>query len=146
MGTLTAPDFHVCTLKRSNHFSSTHPGWTYGFPELCDGHRAAIAGSTRISNPGCYPTGFIALTRPLVAAGLLAEGTALTVNAISGYSGGGKALMAVYEDASNPCEPWGAYGFSLAHKHLPEMALYSQLGVQPVFQVSGLGSLVVSRS
>jgi N-acetyl-gamma-glutamyl-phosphate reductase len=57
------------------------------------------------------------------------------VNAISGYSGGGKALMAVYENEKEPCEPWGAYGFGLAHKHLAEMALYSRLGVKPIFQV-----------
>ena len=69
--------------------------------------------SKRIANPGCYPTGFIGLTRPLVDAGILKEGTKLTVNAISGYSGGGKGLMEIYEDDSNNHEPWGAYGFSL---------------------------------
>lgn len=106
--------------------------WDYGFPELSKEQRTAIGKSKRISNPGCYPTGFIGLTRPLVDAGILPEGTALTVNAISGYSGGGKALMNVFENEAH--EPWGAYGLSLKHKHTPEMAKYSKLNKQPIFQ------------
>ena len=108
------------------------PEFTYGFAEMCPGQRALIKNSKRISNPGCYPTGFIALTRPLVEAGLLKKNQGLTVNAISGYSGGGKALMEIHE--AGEAEPWGAYGFNLAHKHLPEMAKYSKLGKQPIFQ------------
>jgi len=73
------------------------------------------------------------LTRPLVDAGILAEGTPVTVNAISGYSGGGKGLMEIYESSDNH-EPWGTYGLTLAHKHLPEMAKYSRLGTEPIFQ------------
>jgi N-acetyl-gamma-glutamyl-phosphate reductase len=73
----------------------------------------------------------IALTRPLVDAGLLPEGTGLVVHAVSGYSGGGKALMKIHEDGE--AEPWGAYGFNLKHKHLPEMAEYSKVGKAPVF-------------
>jgi N-acetyl-gamma-glutamyl-phosphate reductase len=91
-----------------------------------------LAKSKRIANPGCYPTGFIGLTRPLVDAGILKEGTPLTVNAISGYSGGGKSLMEIYETCDH--EPWSGYGFSLQHKHLPEMAKYSRLGRKPIFQ------------
>lgn len=106
--------------------------WDYGFPELSEEQRSKLEKSKRISNPGCYPTGFIGLTRPLVEAGILKEGTALTVNAISGYSGGGKGLMSIYENEEH--EPWGAYGFSLNHKHLPEMAKYSKLGKKPIFQ------------
>mmetsp|Transcript_27113 Transcript_27113/g.42127 ORF Transcript_27113/g.42127 Transcript_27113/m.42127 type:complete len:358 (-) Transcript_27113:46-1119(-) len=106
--------------------------WVYGFPEMSKDQRAAIESSKRISNPGCYPTGFISISRPLVDAGLIQPGTALTVNAISGYSGGGKALMEVYE--SGDAEPWGAYGFGLAHKHIPEMTKYSNLGKAPIFQ------------
>lgn len=106
--------------------------WDYGFPELCKAQKESIQKSKRISNPGCYPTGFIALTRPLVDAGIIPEGTPLTVNAVSGYSGGGKALMEIYE--SGESEPWGAYGFSLQHKHIPEMAKYSNLGASPIFQ------------
>ena len=85
--------------------------WTYGFPELCKSQKDALRSSKRISNPGCYPTGFIALTRPLVDAGLIPTDAPLTVNAISGYSGGGKGLIGIYE--SDDHEPWGAYGFSM---------------------------------
>lgn len=81
---------------------------------------------------GCYPTGFIALTRPLVDAGILPRGTPVTVNAISGYSGGGKGLMKIFEQEEH--EPWGTYGLGLKHKHVPEMALYSGLGIAPIFQ------------
>jgi N-acetyl-gamma-glutamyl-phosphate reductase len=116
-------------------------GWVYGFPELCPGQKEAVASSTRIANPGCYPTGFIALTRPLVDAGLLAEGTPLVVHAVSGYSGGGKGLIKVYEEGGDTVEPWGAYGFNLKHKHLPEMAKYSGLGKTPVFCPS-VGSFI----
>jgi N-acetyl-gamma-glutamyl-phosphate reductase len=108
------------------------PNWVYGFPELSKENRAKLEKSKRIANPGCYPTGFIGLTRPLVDAGILKEGTALTVNAISGYSGGGKGLMNIFENEEH--EPWGAYGFNLDHKHLPEMAEYSRLGKKPIFQ------------
>jgi N-acetyl-gamma-glutamyl-phosphate reductase len=79
--------------------------------ELSKEQRAALSKSKRISNPGCYPTGFIGLTRPLVDAGLIPKGTPLTINAISGYSGGGKELMKIFEEGK--AEPWGAYGFSL---------------------------------
>jgi len=106
--------------------------WVYGFPELSADQKSAICDSKRIANPGCYPTGFIALTRPLVDAGIVPVGSPLTVNAISGYSGGGKALMGIYE--SGEAEPWGAYGFALKHKHIPEMTKYSNLGVPPIFQ------------
>jgi N-acetyl-gamma-glutamyl-phosphate reductase len=100
--------------------------------ELSKDQRDALTKSKRISNPGCYPTGFIGLTRPLVDAGILPKGTPLTVNAISGYSGGGKGLMEIFETEEH--EPWAGYGFSLAHKHLPEMAEYSLLGRKPIFQ------------
>lgn len=106
--------------------------WTYGFPELSKEQRSSLEKSKRISNPGCYPTGFIGLTRPLVDAGMIPKGTPLTVNAISGYSGGGKALMAVYE--SDDHEPWGSYGFGLKHKHIPEMEKYSGIAKKPLFQ------------
>ena len=110
----------------------TDPEWVYGLPELNPAQRSAIETSRRIANPGCYPTGFISLTRPLVDAGLLRRDAALTVSAVSGYSGGGKALMEVYEGSADH-EPWGAYGFNLEHKHLPEMAMYSRLVNAPVF-------------
>lgn len=100
--------------------------------ELSKEQRANLSKSKRISNPGCYPTGFIGLTRPLVDAGILPKGTPLTVNAVSGYSGGGKGLMEIFETSEH--EAWSGYGFSLNHKHLPEMAEYSLLGKKPIFQ------------
>jgi N-acetyl-gamma-glutamyl-phosphate reductase len=100
--------------------------------ELSKEQRKALEKAKRISNPGCYPTGFIALTRPLVDAGILPVGTPVTVNAISGYSGGGKALMNIYETEEH--EPWGTYGLSLSHKHVPEMSKYSKLNYKPIFQ------------
>jgi N-acetyl-gamma-glutamyl-phosphate reductase len=107
-------------------------GWTYGFPEMRPGQRQAVADARRVSNPGCYPTGFIALVGPLVRAGLIPADFPLTVNAVSGYSGGGKGLIAEFEregakDAFRP------YGLTLQHKHLPEMAAYTGLGHPPVF-------------
>ena len=83
-------------------------GWVYGFPELNPEQRDAVVNSKRIANPGCYPTGMIALTRPLVDAGYIPEGTGLVVHAVSGYSGGGKQLMAIHH--AGDAEPWGAYG------------------------------------
>eukprot|EP00584_Thalassiosira_punctigera_P003365 CAMPEP_0172526158 /NCGR_PEP_ID=MMETSP1067-20121228/1131_1 /TAXON_ID=265564 ORGANISM="Thalassiosira punctigera, Strain Tpunct2005C2" /NCGR_SAMPLE_ID=MMETSP1067 /ASSEMBLY_ACC=CAM_ASM_000444 /LENGTH=367 /DNA_ID=CAMNT_0013309603 /DNA_START=73 /DNA_END=1173 /DNA_ORIENTATION=+ len=106
--------------------------WTYGFPELSESQREEIKSSKRISNPGCYPTGFIALVRPLVDAGIVPADAPLTVNAISGYSGGGKGLIEIYEGDDH--EPWGAYGYSMSHKHLPEMAKYTGLTKEPIFQ------------
>eukprot|EP00980_Cylindrotheca_fusiformis_P006614 scaffold1390_cov138-Cylindrotheca_fusiformis.AAC.17 len=106
--------------------------WDYGFPELSKDQKEKLSKSKRIANPGCYPTGFISLTRPLVDAGIIPKGTPLTVNAISGYSGGGKGLMELFETGDH--EPWSGYGFNLAHKHLPEMAEYSGLGKKPIFQ------------
>ena len=110
----------------------TNPDWAYGFPELCESQRSTIASSRRISNPGCYPTGFIGLTRPLIDAGLLDKEASLSVSAVSGYSGGGKALMQIYE-GPEPNEPWGAYGLSLTHKHMPEMAFHTGLEKPPIF-------------
>ena len=108
----------------------TAAGWTYGFPEL--GHD--VAGSMRVSNPGCYPTGFLALVAPLVRAGLIARDWPLTVNAVSGYSGGGKALIERFD--GDPELAYRDYGFSLAHKHLPEMQRYAGLDHAPVFAPS----------
>ena len=100
--------------------------------ELSKDQKDALQTSKRISNPGCYPTGFIALIRPLVDAGIVPADTPLTVNAISGYTGGGNALIDIFENDEH--EPWGAYGYSMSHKHLPEMAKYTGLNKQPIFQ------------
>ena len=115
------------------------PGWTYGFPEMARGQADAIAKARFVANPGCYPTGVIAMVRPLVEAGLLPADFPVTVNAVSGYSGGGKALIAAFEDpkAANRIEAaWHAYGLSLAHKHVPEMQAYSRLAHPPLFAPS----------
>ncbi|MCA3698231.1 MAG: N-acetyl-gamma-glutamyl-phosphate reductase, partial [Brevundimonas sp.] len=104
----------------------TATGWTYGFPEMDAVQRGEIFGSHRVSNPGCYPTGFIGLMRPLVKAGIFPAEWGVTVNAVSGYSGGGKSMIAEFEDKSG-APPYRAYGLSLRHKHVPEMTKYSGL-------------------
>ena len=116
----------------------TAPGWTYGFPEMDAGQRAAVAGSTRVSNPGCYPTGFIALMRPLVKAGLVPTDHPVSVNAVSGYSGGGKAMIAEFE-APGAATAHRAYGLSLTHKHVPEMTRHAGLS-RPVLFAPAVGN------
>ncbi len=114
------------------------PGWTYGFAEMAREQRDAIRTATRVSNPGCYPTGFIGLVRPLVAAGLIPPDFPATVNAISGYSGGGKGLIAEF-DAPAPAgtsDAYRPYGLNLAHKHLAEMQTYAGLSHAPLFAPS----------
>ncbi|MEM7688032.1 MAG: N-acetyl-gamma-glutamyl-phosphate reductase [Pseudomonadota bacterium] len=115
--------------------SSAHrvaDGWTYGFPEII-GHER-IANAQFVSNPGCYPTGFLALVAPLVSAGLLPADWPYTVNAVSGYSGGGKALIDRF--AADPEVAFRAYGLAGGHKHLPEMQAYASLKFPPVFSPS----------
>ncbi|WP_187334386.1 N-acetyl-gamma-glutamyl-phosphate reductase [Novosphingopyxis iocasae] len=109
----------------------TDPAWTYGFAELNSGQRAAIENARLVSNPGCYPTGFLALVAPLVAQGLLPADWPYSVNAVSGYSGGGKALIERYEQAEAPA--FRAYGLTLEHKHLPEMKAHAGLAETPIF-------------
>jgi N-acetyl-gamma-glutamyl-phosphate reductase len=114
----------------------TNPDWTYGFPEMAKGQRQAIAASRRVSNPGCYPTGFIALVRPLVAAGLLPATWPVTVNAVSGYSGGGRSMIAEFEapgPSPRAAEAFRLYGLDLDHKHAPEMQCYAGLRRAPLF-------------
>lgn len=129
---LVAADNDRTVLIDASTAHRINPDWDYGFPELNADQRARIAKSKRIANPGCYATGFIALTAPLVDAGLLKPSAALVASAISGYSGGGKPLIGVFE-GSEPHEPWGAYGFNLNHKHLPEMRRFSGLDAPPIF-------------
>jgi N-acetyl-gamma-glutamyl-phosphate reductase len=114
----------------------TAPGWAYGFPEMSGGQRAAIRASHRIANPGCWPTGFVALVRPLIEAGLVPADWPLTVHGVSGYSGGGKGMIAEFEDAAadhHTDVPFRLYGLGLAHKHLPEMQAYAHLTRRPLF-------------
>ena len=108
-------------------------GWTYGFPELEPGHRDVLANSRFVANPGCWPTGFLALVRPLVLAGLLPADWPVTVSGASGYSGGGKAMIADYEGEAGASSAFRPYGLSLAHKHIPEMTRYSGLAHPPIF-------------
>ncbi|MGQ3041761.1 MAG: N-acetyl-gamma-glutamyl-phosphate reductase [Brevundimonas sp.] len=114
------------------------PDWTYGFAEMAPGQREAIAGSTRVSNPGCYPTGFIGLVRPLVSAGIIPAGWPVTINAVSGYSGGGKAMIAEFEDGEG-APPFRAYGMTLKHKHVPEMTKHTGLE-RPVLFAPAVGA------
>lgn len=110
--------------------------WVYGFAEMAKDQRAAIAKSKRISNPGCYPTGFIGLVRPLVEAGLLPVDYPVTVNAVSGYSGGGKGMISMFEDetsAQYTQEAFKAYALGQAHKHPPEMKVHTGLSHLPMF-------------
>jgi N-acetyl-gamma-glutamyl-phosphate reductase len=106
-------------------------GWVYGFAELAGGQAAAIAGSRRVANPGCYPTGGIALIRPLVDAGLLPADHPVTVNAVSGYTGGGKSMIEAYRSGTAPA--FELYGLGLEHKHVPELQTYSRLARRPIF-------------
>lgn len=107
------------------------PGWTYGFPELTAGQAAAVAASRRVTNPGCYPTGAIALVRPLVEAGLMPADYPVSVNAVSGYSGGGKSMIQSYDAGTAPA--FELYGLGLEHKHVPELQKYGKLTRRPIF-------------
>ena len=111
-------------------------GWTYGLPELDPGRRALIGGAPRVSNPGCYPSGFVLLVRPLVDAGLLPPDAALSAHALSGYSGGGRALIERWESPGNGLAglPFEApYALDRVHKHIPEMTRYAGLVRDPQF-------------
>lgn len=114
--------------------SSAHrvaPGWIYGFPELEPGQADAIAAGRRVANPGCYPTGAIALIRPLVDAGLIPGNYPITINAVSGYSGGGRSLIEAFESGTAPS--FETYGLSFEHKHVPETQTYARLTRRPIF-------------
>jgi N-acetyl-gamma-glutamyl-phosphate reductase len=111
-----------------------HPDWTYGFPEMQAGQAAKIARARKVANPGCYPTGAIGLLRPLVDAGLLASDYPITINAVSGYSGGGKSMIAAHESIGGPA--FELYALGLEHKHVPETQLYAGLTRRPIFAPS----------
>ena len=112
----------------------TNPAWIYGFPEIDPAIAAALPAAKRIAVPGCHASGFIALVKPLIDAGVLSQDTALTCHSVTGYSGGGKAMIAQYETA--PDELLGAprqYGLAQTHKHLPEMTALCHLTTAPIF-------------
>ena len=121
------PDVAVIDASSAHRVSE---GWTFGFPEMDAAQRGKIRSSKRITNPGCYPTGFIAIMRPLVKAGLVPPDYPVTYNGVSGYSGGGKSMIAEFEAGA---EPYRAYALGQTHKHLPEMRTYSGLEQPPVF-------------
>ena len=109
----------------------TMAGWVFGFPELMQGQKEAVAQSRRVANPGCYATGAIALIRPLVDAGLIPKDHSLTLPSISGYSGGGRPMIEAYEKDEAPA--FELYGLGLKHKHLPEIMKYTGMTRRPVF-------------
>ncbi|MCE7796102.1 N-acetyl-gamma-glutamyl-phosphate reductase [Sphingobium sufflavum] len=112
----------------------TADDWTYGLPEVIG--RDRVAAARRISNPGCYPTGFLALVAPLVATGAIPADALLNCNAVSGYSGGGKAMIADYEGEGASPSAWNTYALTLAHKHVPEMRKHAGLAHSPIFAPS----------
>ena len=109
----------------------TAVGWEFGFPELAAGQRDAVKTAQRVSNPGCYATGAIAIIRPLVDAGLVPPGHPLTLPSVSGYSGGGRSMIEAYQAGTAPA--FETYALGLKHKHLPEIMKYTRLIRRPVF-------------
>ncbi|MBN9007364.1 MAG: N-acetyl-gamma-glutamyl-phosphate reductase [Rhizobiales bacterium] len=107
------------------------PDWTYGFPELAADQADKIRAALKVANPGCYPTGSIALLRPLVDAGLVPQDYPVTINAVSGYSGGGKSMIESFENGTAPS--FELYGLGFEHKHLPETQKYAGLARRPIF-------------
>ncbi len=135
---MTAANNNVRLLDASTAFR-VHPDWAYGFAEMDKAQKAKIQAARYVSNPGCYPTGAIGLIRPLRAAGILPDGYPVSVNAVSGYTGGGKQLIAQMEDTDHP-EHLAAnnflYGLTLKHKHVPEMQTHGLLDRAPLFAPS----------
>jgi N-acetyl-gamma-glutamyl-phosphate reductase len=107
------------------------PDWAYGFPEMQPGQDQRIAAARKVANPGCYPTGAIGLLRPLVDAGIIPPDYPITINAVSGYSGGGRPMIEAHEQSGGPA--FELYALKLEHKHLPETQLYSGLTRRPIF-------------
>lgn len=130
---ISNPDVRVIDASSAHR---TAEGWTYGMPEYEPGHAAAIAASKRVTNPGCYAITSVSMLHPLVAAGLVPADFPVTINAISGYSGGGKKMIASFEDrnAENFTEePFRVYGLTLEHKHTEEIRAWSGLDHRPLF-------------
>jgi len=126
---IESPDVRVIDASTAHRVAD---GWVYGFPEMTPDQRDTIRTARRVANPGCYPTSATALIRPLVDAGLLPRDWPVTVNAVSGYSGGGRQLIEVFE-GGGPHEPFSLYGLDLTHKHLAEMKTYGGLDRAPLF-------------
>ena len=132
VGLIESPTTRVIDASTAHR---TNPDWDYGFPELSPAHREAIKTSKRVANPGCHATGFISVVYPMVATGILPKETALSCFSLTGYSGGGKSLIAEYEDpARDPRhDSHRIYGLPLQHKHLPEIQKLCGLDLPPVF-------------
>lgn len=132
VGLIESPTTRVIDASTAHR---TAPGWVYGYPELCPGQREAIAAAKRVANPGCHATGFISSVAPLVRLGILPADYPLTCYSLTGYSGGGKKLIAEYEapDRDPRHESHRIYGLNLNHKHLPEMQAVCGLARKPVF-------------
>lgn len=127
------PDVRVIDASTAHRIAD---GWDYGFPEMDPGHAAVIAASKRVANTGCYAVASVAMLRPLVADGVLPADWPVSINAVSGYSGGGKKMIAQFEDpaAPDPIDtPLRVYGLTLAHKHVPEIQTWSGLAHTPIF-------------
>ncbi len=132
------PDVRVIDASSAHRVA---PGWTYGFPELEPGGYDDIRAARRVSNPGCWPTGFLALVRPLVRAGIVPADLPVSANGVSGYSGGGKSMIAEFEDHNTVGYTKTVsriYGLSLSHKHVPEMTRHAGLSHPPLFE-PGIG-------
>jgi N-acetyl-gamma-glutamyl-phosphate reductase len=130
------PDARVIDASTAHR---TADGWTYGFPELDAEQAGRIAEAKRVANPGCYALASVAMLRPLISAGLLPAGHAVTLNAVSGYSGGGRKMIESYEDenAADYTEaPFRVYGLGLEHKHVPEIEVHGGLKKRPLFMPS----------
>ena len=133
---ITNPNVRVIDPSTAHR---TAEGWVYGFPEMTKTQREAIRHAMRLTNPGCYSTGFIALVRPLVQAGLLPSDTPITCNAVSGYSGGGRGMIAEFEDPKAPNYTntvFRTYALTLEHKHVDEMRVHGALTHRPLFAPS----------
>lgn len=132
VGLIENPDVIVIDASTAHRTAS---GWAYGFPELSESHRRAIAEKKRIANPGCHATGFIAAVYPLVSMGIADKSYPFTCHSVTGYSGGGKKMIAQYEAGERPAEfdSPRQYGLSLSHKHLPEMQAVTGISRPPVF-------------
>jgi N-acetyl-gamma-glutamyl-phosphate reductase len=130
------PDVKIIDASTAHRVAD---GWTYGFAEMAKGQREKIAASKRVSNPGCYPTGFIGLVRPLLDADIVKRGAQIFCNAVSGYSGGGKGMITEFEDESSPTYtrvPYRIYALTQHHKHVPEMQVQAGLARPPIFTPS----------
>ena len=128
---LEASGRHSTRVIDASTAHRTAPGWVYGFPELSQAQRLAVKNAPRVSNPGCYATGAIAILRPLIDAGLLKPDHPVTLPSVSGYSGGGRTMIEAYEAGQAPL--FELYGLGLNHKHIPEIMAFSGLTRRPLF-------------